>query len=95
MTKIAGSGAGSKSGSVSERYGSADPNPDPYQIVTDPQHCWKSSYLGSKSLETLLFLCCAYRHCLVLHGFAEDDIFDWMQLPSFQPTPNSQNRSVL
>jgi hypothetical protein len=33
--KIAGSGAGS----VSQRYGSADPDPDPYQNVTDPQHC--------------------------------------------------------
>jgi hypothetical protein len=31
--KIAGSG----SGSVSQRHGSA--NPDPYQNVSDPQHC--------------------------------------------------------
>jgi hypothetical protein len=27
---------GSESGSVSQRYGSADPDPDPYQNVTDP-----------------------------------------------------------
>ncbi len=33
LTKIAGSGARSGSGSVSQRYGSADPNP--YQNVTD------------------------------------------------------------
>ncbi len=33
MTKIAGSG----SGSISRRHGSADP--DPYQNVTDPQYC--------------------------------------------------------
>jgi hypothetical protein len=32
MTRIAGSG----SGSISHRHGSADP--DPYQNVTDPQH---------------------------------------------------------
>ncbi len=37
MTKIAGSGSGSGSGSISQRHGSADP--DPYQNVTDPQHC--------------------------------------------------------
>jgi hypothetical protein len=35
MTKIVESGAGSVSGSVSERYGSADL--DPYQNVMDPQ----------------------------------------------------------
>jgi hypothetical protein len=25
-------------GSVSQRYGYTDPEPDPYKIVTDPQH---------------------------------------------------------
>ncbi len=29
---------GSVSGSVSQRYGYEDPDPDPYQNVTDPQH---------------------------------------------------------
>jgi hypothetical protein len=29
---------GSTSGSVSQRYGSEDPYPDPHQNVTDPQH---------------------------------------------------------
>jgi hypothetical protein len=33
MTKIAGSG------SISQRHGSADPDPDPPQNVMDPQHC--------------------------------------------------------
>jgi hypothetical protein len=37
MTKIAGSR------SVSQRYGSA--NPDPYQNVTDPQHCKQETIL--------------------------------------------------
>jgi hypothetical protein len=32
MTKIAGSG------SISQRHGSADPDPDPPQNVMDPQH---------------------------------------------------------
>jgi hypothetical protein len=31
------------SGSVSQRYGSEDPHPDPYQNVTDPQHCIEDS----------------------------------------------------
>ena len=34
MTKIAGSG------SISQRHGSADPDPDPPQNVMDPQHCF-------------------------------------------------------
>jgi hypothetical protein len=36
MKKGVGSGVGS--GSISERYGSGDP--DPHQNVTDPQHCF-------------------------------------------------------
>jgi hypothetical protein len=27
------------SGSITQRYGSRDPDPDPYQNATDPQHC--------------------------------------------------------
>jgi hypothetical protein len=37
MTKIAGSG------SISQRHGSLDPDPDPPQNVMDPQHCFKVS----------------------------------------------------
>jgi hypothetical protein len=37
--KIAGSG--SESGSISQRHGSVDP--DPYQNVMDPQHCFKNT----------------------------------------------------
>jgi hypothetical protein len=33
-----GATSGSESGSITLGYGSADPNPDPYQNVTDPQH---------------------------------------------------------
>jgi hypothetical protein len=35
MTNIPGSG------SISQRHGSADPDPDMYQNVMDPQHCPK------------------------------------------------------
>jgi hypothetical protein len=38
MTKIAGSGSESGSGSISPRHGSADPYSDPPQNVMDPQH---------------------------------------------------------
>jgi hypothetical protein len=31
--------AGSESGSISQRHGSEDPDPDPPQNVMDPQHC--------------------------------------------------------
>jgi hypothetical protein len=34
LTKKAGSG------SISQWYGSADPDPDPSENVTDPQHCF-------------------------------------------------------
>jgi hypothetical protein len=37
MMKVEGSGSGSESGSISQRHGSADP--DPHQNVMDPQHC--------------------------------------------------------
>jgi hypothetical protein len=32
-------GSGVVSGSISQRYGSADPDPDPHRKVMDPQHC--------------------------------------------------------
>jgi hypothetical protein len=37
MTNIAGSG------SISQRHGSADPDPDPHQNVMDAEHCKKHS----------------------------------------------------
>jgi hypothetical protein len=41
-----------RSGSISQRYGSGDPNPDPHQNVTDPQHCL-SMYTRSRKIENL------------------------------------------
>jgi len=38
---------GSASVSVGQRYESEDPHPDPYQNVTDPQHCCTLIYLQS------------------------------------------------
>jgi hypothetical protein len=32
-------GVGSGSGTITQRYGSRDPDPDPHQYVTDPQNC--------------------------------------------------------
>jgi hypothetical protein len=53
VTKIAGSG------SISQRHGSEDPDPDPPQNVIDPQHCctvlnyiWFGSGGGSRGSET-------------------------------------------
>jgi hypothetical protein len=47
--KIAGSG------SISQRYGSADP--DPFQNFMDQQHCKKKYILGQKTKnETMEFL---------------------------------------
>jgi hypothetical protein len=39
VTKIVGSASASRSGSISQRHGSADP--DPHQNVIDPEHCFK------------------------------------------------------
>jgi hypothetical protein len=39
VTKIAGSASGSESGSISQRHGSADPNP--HQNCMDPEHCFQ------------------------------------------------------
>jgi hypothetical protein len=38
-----GSASGSESGSISQRHGSADP--DPHQNVIDPQHCNTGTYM--------------------------------------------------
>ncbi len=39
MTKIAGFGSESVSGSIIQSHGFADPDPDPHQNVMDPEHC--------------------------------------------------------
>jgi hypothetical protein len=49
MTKIAGSGYESGSGSISQRHGSADPHPP--QNVMDPQHCFFYSPIVSSSFQ--------------------------------------------
>ncbi len=65
MTKKAGSGAGFESGasSVSQWYGSADP--DPYQNVTDSQHRFKNANDG---VPVSYILCRTYR--LLVHKFS-------------------------
>ncbi len=52
MTKIAGSGPAS--GSISQRHGSPDPDPNPYQNVINPEPCFlgniknASIFMGKK-----------------------------------------------
>jgi hypothetical protein len=46
MTKIEGS-----AGSISQRHGSADPDPDPRQNVMNPQHCMHHT---GKQIEAVL-----------------------------------------
>jgi hypothetical protein len=44
MTKIAGSG------SISQRHGSADQDPDPPQNVMDPQHCLRYGSVRTRNI---------------------------------------------
>jgi hypothetical protein len=46
MVKIEGSG------SISQRHGSSDPDPDPHQNVMDPQHWNKASEFSTWVLES-------------------------------------------
>ncbi len=41
-----------ESGSVSQMYGSADP--DPYQNVTEPQHCFKRLWIDMIDVRVIL-----------------------------------------
>jgi hypothetical protein len=43
ILKVNDENSGSESGSISQRHGSADPEPDPHQNVMDQQHCKKQS----------------------------------------------------
>jgi hypothetical protein len=40
-------------GSLSQRHGSADPDPDPHQNVMDPQHWWKVNIIWKKQTSPL------------------------------------------
>ncbi len=59
LTKITGYGSGSwsesGSGSISQRYGSVDPHPDPYQNFLYPQH-WLLHYQFIKNISDNSFL---------------------------------------
>jgi hypothetical protein len=54
---------GSSSGSVSQKYGAEDPHPDPYQNVTDPQHCLKV-VIFVLVYAHILFVVCNTKLCL-------------------------------
>jgi hypothetical protein len=49
-TNMSATGQKAGSGSVGQKYGSSDPDPDPYKNVTDPQHCY--AFLLSFTLRT-------------------------------------------
>jgi hypothetical protein len=61
LAKIAGSASrsGSESGSISQSYGSADP--DPYQHFIDPQH-WCKHVIFSRSLGLCAAVLAVWRH---------------------------------
>ncbi len=62
MTKIAGSGSESRSGSISQRHGSADPDPDPHQNVMDPD-TGKNPFIRTvRFIHGLSLLCLLYLH---------------------------------
>jgi hypothetical protein len=51
--KIEGSGSASGSEFISQRHGSADPDPNPQKNVMDPEHCWNVVIFPSSRLPTL------------------------------------------
>ncbi len=60
------SGVGSGFGSISQGYGSKDPDPHPHQNVTDPQHCVEICL----SSEEICPFCCeaVYKEeCTLIH----------------------------
>ncbi len=67
LTKIAGSG------SVSQRYGSADQ--DPYQNVTDPQHWLKQKHIFKK--QGVIRICADSSHAPVLKS-RESCLYEWL-----------------
>ncbi len=54
MTKVGGSE--SKSGSITQRHGSMDPDPDPHQNVIDPQHYFHNYSVNKKSANSYKIL---------------------------------------
>jgi hypothetical protein len=58
MTKIAGSGSGCES--ISQRHGSADPDPDPPQNVMDPQHC-KQHFINYQYASVCGIVFCSFK----------------------------------
>jgi hypothetical protein len=57
-------GSGSRSGSISQRHGSAGPDsdPDPHQNVMDPQHCGFAVFLPRSLIDGFLKdACCEFQ----------------------------------
>ncbi len=80
MKKIAGSG--SESGSISQRHGSADPNPDPPQNVMEPQHWWKRNDLFFKGFVGTVPHCSLFIPNII-HSFIRIWNPGWLKNPFF------------
>ncbi len=65
MMKIEGSwsASGSWSGSICERHGSADPDPDPFQNVMDPEHWMDQGGVLRVWQEPTWILACLQEQC--------------------------------
>ena len=89
MTKNRRIRAGSESGSISQRHGSADPDPDPPQNVMDPQHCLKSPRLPENYTVAVLQLVAGFyeRTRLVVFFILKDVLDAALRLVS-DPTGN-------
>jgi hypothetical protein len=69
MTKIAGFGYRSRSGSTIQRHGS--PDPDPHQNVMDPQHWFAQSWLNLRN---------KHRDNPIIEVFVQDIKYAWGSL---------------
>jgi hypothetical protein len=85
-------GCGSASGSIGQRHGSADPDPDPHRNVMDPQHCFLPSFFRStininvplfkKLRDTIFFMSFSVyylRYAVKNHSFCLDHQTDHYQ----------------
>ncbi len=104
MTKVAGSGSASGSGSISQRHGSADP--DPHQNVMDPEHCPKvleRLFLTVNGSHYIFLFWCSYSNCTnvsTLHLLLLLQKLSWLRTwvlcqPAASPTrrtPSSRQR---
>ncbi len=75
MTKIARFG----SGSIGQRHGSADPDPDPYQNVMYPQHCYKlTKPIHALTFSEVATCITAYIILIVTSSYIENFVIEYI-----------------